>query len=134
MSDTDTPEIPVVPGNILFVLADKDGRITVSGSVPYFMLKVQPIPDGGSLVEGEGYGDTHYVKDGVITERQSNPSAISGMKITGIPNPSTITIGNELPVTVEDGEVDLEFDYPGTYAVLVQAWPYMDVTFQVTQP
>jgi hypothetical protein len=116
-----------------FVKADANGRILLFGTVPKHMLAIQPLAEGEQLVEGAGHWDTDYVKDGVVVPRPDNPATLDGMKISNVPNPSAVTIGTESPVDVQDGEVDLEFAYPGTYTVTVVSWPYQDATFTVTQ-
>lgn len=117
-----------------FVLTDSSGKIIQWGSMPYSMLALQVPPTGGSIVEGEGTSTTHYVSNGAITSRPANPSTISGMTISNVPSPSTVTISGVNPQTVTDGVVDLSFTQPGTYTVVVAAWPMLDATFSVTQP
>ena len=120
--------------NTLFSVADRDGRIQYTGSVPSSMIESQLVPEGGSLVAGLGNPNTEYVAGGVITPRPANPSMLSGMKISNVPNPSTVTIDGENPTTVTDGEVDLSFTQPGTYRIVVSSWPALDAVFEVTQP
>lgn len=116
-----------------YVIADTKGEITLSGLIPAFMVSLQPLEAGQSIVLGEGRHGVDYVLNGVITPRPANPSTISGMKISNVPNPSTVTIDGVNPQTVTDGEVDLSFTQPGTYAVVVSSWPMLDATFKVTQ-
>lgn len=117
-----------------YVEIDKSGVILLSGTVPEFMFGSQTAAPGNSIVKGKGHWDTDYVLDGVITQRPANPSTISGMKISNVPNPSTVTIDGVNPTTVTDGEVDLAFTLPGTYKVVVSSWPALDAVFEVTQP
>ena len=121
-------------GNTVFVAADSKGEIQYTGSVPEFMMDVQISPAGGSIVRGIGSPVTDYVLNGAITPRPANTATISGMTISNVPNPSTVTIAGGSPTTVTDGEVDLSFTQPGTYTVVVSSWPMLDATFQVTQP
>lgn len=115
------------------VYADSSGKITATGRVPAFMVPDQPPPDGGSVAIGKADKSLHYVTGGAIAERPANPSTLSGLRISNVPNPSTVTIDGENPYTVTDGEVDLEFTQPATYTVTVSSWPMLDATFQVTQ-
>jgi hypothetical protein len=116
-----------------YVAADSTGKIVVTGTIPQFMIAIQVPPTGGSIVEGVGDPATQYVADGAIVARPTNPSTISGMTISNVPNPSTVTIDGANPQTVTDGTVDLSFTQPATYTVVVSSWPYLDATFSVTQ-
>ena len=117
-----------------YVAADARGAIVVSGVVPRWMLDAQIPPQGGTIVIGQGRARTDYIANGAITPRPANTATISGMTISNVPNPSTVTIAGGSPTTVTDGEVDLSFTQPGTYTVVVSSWPMLDATFQVTQP
>jgi hypothetical protein len=117
-----------------YMIVDATGAIKGNGNIPAFMLAAQTPPPGGSHVLGTGDRSLHYVKDGVRTDRPANPTTLSGMKLSNVPNPSTVIIGTETAQTVTDGEVDLSFTQPGTYTVVVSSWPMLDTTFKVTQP
>ena len=117
-----------------YVIAQANGQITGTGNVPAFMVGAQTPPQGGSIVIGVANWATDYVLNGAITPRPANTATISGMTISNVPNPSTVTIAGGSPTTVTDGEVDLSFTQPGTYTVVVSSWPMLDATFQVTQP
>jgi hypothetical protein len=125
-------DIPDVPGNARFVVADASGRISLNGTVPRFMLAAQPIPDGGSLVEGAGDPETQYVANGAIVARPASSAALDGMMLTSLPVPCTLTVeGVEHACT--DNHCDLSFSHPGVYTVKVSAFPMLDATFEVTQ-
>jgi hypothetical protein len=122
-----------VQTNVPYVEADSTGKIIVTGTIPPSMIALQKPPAGGSVVEGAGNPATQYVANGAIVARPANPSTLSGMTISNVPHPSTVTIAGANPQTVTDGVVDLSFTQPGTYAVVVSAWPMLDATFSVTQ-
>lgn len=133
MSDVTASDSPLDYTQTAFALADSTGLITMIGSVPAFMISAQIPPAGGSLVLGVANLATDYVLSGVITPRPANPSTISGMTISNVPNPSTVTIAGESPTAVTDGEIELSFTQPGTYNVQVSSWPALAATFSVTQ-
>jgi hypothetical protein len=133
MSDIAASDSPLDYTQTVFAVADSTGLITMIGSVPAFMISAQTTPTGGSLVLGAANLTTDYVLNGVITPRPANPTTISGMQLSSIPNPSTVTIAGESPTTVTDGEVELSFTQPGTYDVQVSSWPALTATFSVTQ-
>lgn len=118
-----------------YIHADADGRISQTGRLPRWMLadQVAHMPEGGQMVEGAADVLKDYVKDGARAPRPENTAVLNGMKISNVPNPSAVTIGTESPIDVQDGEVDLEFTYPGTYTITVSSWPYLDAIFTVTQ-
>jgi hypothetical protein len=66
-----------------------------------------------------------------ILPRPENPTTISGYILTNLPIPSTIRIGSE-EFLVEDGELEMAFDLPGTYTINVDSFPFQDATFEVT--
>ena len=116
-----------------YVVADAVGAIQHHGRIPMFMIASQPLQDGQVSVLGTGTAATSYILDGVVTARPANTAVLDGMKISNVPNPSTVTIDGGEPATVTDGEVDLEFTQPGTYSIQVSSWPMLDATFTVTQ-
>jgi hypothetical protein len=116
-----------------YVIADARGDIVHVGAIPKFMVASQPLEPGQSIVLGVGRHGVDYVLNGVITPRPTNPSTLAGMKISNVPNPSTVTIDGVNPQAVTDGEVDLNFTQPGVYTAVVASWPMLDATFTVTQ-
>jgi hypothetical protein len=117
-----------------YVIADATGKILGNGNIPAFMLADQVLLPGGSHVLGTGDTTTQYVTNGVITARPPNPTTLSGMQLSNVPNPSSVTIDAANPQQVTDGEVELSFTQPGTYTIVVSSWPMLDATFKVTQP
>lgn len=117
-----------------FVIADTaTGKIAMSGQIPAFMIPLQVLKAGQAVFLGKGSAATSYIVAGVITLRPPNPSSISGMKISNVPNPSNVTIDGGVPSAVTDGEIDLSFEQPGNYSVRVMSWPPLDAVFTVTQ-
>jgi len=114
-------------------IADSTGRITMSALLPAFMVPIQDVPVGGSVVLGTGNWKTQYVNNGQIVDRPANTTTLSGMQLSNVPNPSSVTIGTASAETVTDGEVEISITQPGTYAVSVSSWPMLDANFTVTQ-
>lgn len=89
------------------------GAIRSSGRCHEDDLQLQDFITGTSVIEGASGPDTHYVLDGVITEKIAMPAfdktAIyvdlsDAATVTGLPNPTTATItGNEYALV--DGEL-----------------------------
>lgn len=146
---SDTPRDPTVfdtdgrdQTQVFYVLAGSDGRLHQIGKMPRWMLPAQDAiaPAGGHVLEvpedadlEQDYADSSTTP-WTVKDRPANTAAIDGMKISNVPNPSTVTIDGGEPATVTDGEVDLEFTQPGTYVIKVSSWPMLDATFTVTEP
>lgn len=139
MTDTNQsvvlPEGDAGPNNTMtpYVVADADGRIRISGRVPAFMISTQPVATGQQLVQGEATVTGNYVLNGAIAARPANPSMLSGMTISAVPAGANVSIDDGIPQVCNDGEVQLSFAYPGTYHIVVSAWPALDAVFEVTQ-
>lgn len=88
---------------------------------------------GRSWVDGRFEGGTHYVRDGAAILRPANPAVLTGLQLSGLPVPCTIRI-NGTAYPCSEAVADLQFDQPGTYAVRVEAWPYLDKEFNVENP
>jgi hypothetical protein len=116
-----------------YAVVDQTGAIQHYGRVPQFMVAMQPLASGQSVALGAGTAATSYGSNGVVVPRPANPTTISGMQLSNVPNPSTVTIAGGSPTTVTDGEVELSFTQPGTYDVQVSSWPMLDAVFSVTQ-
>jgi hypothetical protein len=115
-----------------YVVADATGKIMMWGSIPQFMIEYQTTPAGGSVVPGEGMPETHYVKDGQVLERPANPAVLDGMTLRNLPVPCVVMI-NAASHDCTDETVELSFSQPGTYPVVVSAFPALEATFMVTQ-
>lgn len=115
-----------------YVAADATGAIQFSGTIPAYMIAAQDAPAGGSIVIGNGSAATQYVSGGQIIPRPVNTATLAGMTLSNLPNPCTVTVQGTAHACT-DGSCDLEFTQPGTYSVVVSAFPMLDATFQVTQ-
>jgi hypothetical protein len=85
------------------------------------------IRDGGQI-DGSLY---YYDLIDTVLPRPDNPTTINGHILSNLPIPSTIRIGSE-EFLVEDGELEMAFDLPGTYTINVDSFPFQDATFGVT--
>lgn len=133
---SDMEEQPRDETQVPYTFHDTDGRIVQTGAMPRWMLATQEdhLPAGILAIEVESDLFRDYVLDGAAVPRPANTTVQSGMKLVNLPNPATVAINGTAPQQVTDGEVEFEFTQPGTYTVVVSAWPMLDATFQVTQP
>lgn len=81
-------------------------------------------------VEGDFWGKPIYVINGEVTNRPDNPTTVSGQTLENVPVPTTVII-NGTSYETNEPEVELGFSQPGTYAVKVVAWPYLDKEFVI---
>lgn len=87
--------------------------------------------DNPYLVEGDPDFLTDYVFQNAIHARPTNPAILNGHVLSALPAPCKITI-NKIEYDCKDVTADLDFTYPGVYAIRVSAWPYLDKDFTVT--
>lgn len=105
------------------------GEIVSSGFGPELFAQLNHPADGG-YVEGEYSRDTHYIHNGQPTPRPASPITRSGLTLNNVPTGSTLFIdGTAYPA---QGTVDLSFPLPGTYALRVECFPYLDFVDEVT--
>ena len=112
---------------------DADGRITgvMSGPPASVQATVDYLKE--PFVEGEGNLETDYVNNGMLASRPACPAVFDGRTLSGLPVPSLIKI-NEQDYPCEASTVELEFDQPGKYRVVIKAWPYLDKEFTIENP
>jgi hypothetical protein len=110
-----------------FAKIDDTGKVLFTGSIPESMLALQ----GDNIYVGDIDGQTHYVVDGVATQRPVNPAKLVGNTLTAVPAGTVVTIGNS-QYAVDDGVADLHFSYPGTYSLQLACFPYLDTSIEVT--
>lgn len=113
-----------------YTMHDAAGRVVITGFCPDGM---GPVPQDGHFMHPEG-ADLHldYVASGAIVRRPANPATLTGNTITNIPPGATVSI-NHIDYSVDDGVVELDFTFPGTYQILVNAFPYLTASFTVVK-
>ena len=112
---------------------DSTGRITGQSDFPpsieQMIKELTPDP----WVDGAWFGKPVYVLSGEVTPRPVNPVTLSGFTLNNVPVPATVKI-NDTSYETNESQVELGFNLPGTYKVLVSAWPYLDKEFQIENP
>lgn len=74
---------------------------------------------------------TKYFKDGAWHTIQENTAVLDGLVLKSLPIPCQIVIDG-VKYMCEDGFAELEFVYPNTYQIAVQADYFKDKKFTVT--
>ncbi len=84
----------------------------------------------GSVLGHHDPGE-YYILDGVPTARPVQSTILTGTTLSNLPIPCALHAGGEV-FEITDGEAELTVLLPGTYPLLVRAWPYKDWTGEVT--
>lgn len=112
--------------NIEYIEYDNSGRIVGNHNLAPELYELNK---DKQLMVGKANPDTHYIKNGQITERPIQQTKLNGLTLSNLPVPCTILI-NGTPYECESDTAELEFDQPTIYTIRVEAWPYQD--FEVT--
>lgn len=110
-----------------FAKYDARGRILFVGSVPASMVELQ----GDNVYVGDADPRRHWIDKGEVAERPDSPAVLAGSVLSQLPAPCTVWI-NGAAYLCTDTSAQLDFTYPGTYHVRVEAFPFLDATFTVT--
>ena len=89
-------------------------------------------PQGSLIIDGEWDADTYYIdiETSQAVERTTIPHAAQGMTITNLP-PNTKLVVDEDVYMVADGIADLSFEFPGTYLVHLECFPYLPTVVEI---
>ncbi len=78
--------------------------------------------------------ETWWYYGGKARKRQTCPAVLDGLTLCGVRPGSVITIEGKQYECTEGGDVELSFQYPGTYEITVTRWPYLDGRYVVENP
>ncbi|QQB36933.1 hypothetical protein I6I07_10140 [Achromobacter deleyi] len=112
---------------------DPSGRIIGVMRGPRESVEATAEATGHAFVEGEGNPDLQYVLQNAIVARPESPVVLAGKTLSGLPVPSLIRIGN-VAYPCAETVAELEFGHAGTFAVAIEAWPYLNKEFTVENP
>lgn len=73
----------------------------------------------------------YYVEDGLLRERPTQSTTLSGLTLSNLPAPCTINIQGTT-YECSSPTCTLDFTYPSTYRGFVSNWPFLDYEFEVT--
>lgn len=71
---------------------------------------------------------------GQARKRQPCPTTVKGLTLVGVRPGSMIMIEDQQYECIDGGDVELSFQFPGTYEVMVTRWPYLDGRYIVENP
>lgn len=112
----------------------QDGRFcaVVSGSTDFVVLPTLANWEG-QWAEGR-YDETWWLRGGQALRRPACPVVTVGLTLRGVRPGSNITIEGQQYPCAEGGDVELSFQFPGTYEVTVTRWPYLDGRYTIENP
>lgn len=123
----------LLPNNIAFARFDDVGRIEFVGHTSPEGYDRMLSYTAEYIVQGEANVDLDWVDGHAIVRRPENPTVLDGMTLRNLPIPCVITIDGTAHDSTDE-TAELSFSQPGTFTVVVSAFPMLDATFQVTQP
>lgn len=109
---------------------DATGRITMVASLSQATLELYQSSGMGLLLDTQADPDTQMVVNGVVQDRPANPTTLNGAVLSNVPVPAVVVI-NGASYSTNESTVELGLTM-GTYAVKVEAFPYLDKQFTVT--
>ncbi len=75
-----------------------------------------------------------WLYGGQARQRPACPVVADGLSLRGVRPDSTITIEGRQYPCADGGDVELSFQFPGTYEVTVARWPYLDGRYTIENP
>lgn len=87
----------------------------------------------GEWTWGE-FDDSFYFYGGQARKRPACPVEVDGLVLRGVRPGSTIMIEGQQYECAEGGDVELSFQYPGSYEVTVTRWPYLEGRVTIENP
>lgn len=120
--------------SVSFVVCDLAGNIIRVGSCPEFLMSAQA-GEGEIVLAGHADSSLHYidVDTGNRMDKERISPVVNGLAVSSLPIPCTV-YSEGVAYDIDDGEVTMSFDVPGTYGVLICAERMIPAAIEVTQP
>lgn len=115
-----------------FTVHDNAGRILRSGLCQEECFDMQA-QEGEFVIASQSSDETEWVSGGKVIPRPVNPATLSGAHLSSLPAPCVIAI-NGARYDCDDTTAALDFTYPSTYKIIVEAFPYLDAEFTLLVP
>lgn len=114
-----------------FIKIDENGYVVESGTMQVGNIE-NLIEAGQPYLMLQGRSGKDRVVAGVVEPIPEAPGALVGSDLTGLHNPSTVTLlspGMSLETaTITDGDVELEMIEPGNWTIKIEAPGYLTKT------
>ncbi|HLZ24587.1 MAG TPA: hypothetical protein VKQ30_20925 [Ktedonobacterales bacterium] len=114
------------------------GEITACGQVGVGFVNDWNTAGTGSFFPDYGTCDAHWFDTSVfkVTPKGNCPATLSGASLINCPVPSKLTISQnsifQQTYDVTESTVDLSFEHPGTYQLVLKSPKFLTAQFTVT--
>lgn len=93
------------------------------------------------LTDGQGAAEVdslvnyrnHYILEGKAVERPTLDAILEGSHILGVPPGAQVHIEDDT-YEADGSDIELAFEYPGTYTIRVECWPYLTWETTIENP
>ncbi|MEI2416225.1 hypothetical protein V8Z80_08575 [Orrella sp. JC864] len=135
MNGTENGAAALPPEDVLIpaTFYDGTGRILQSGWFQERVIEGLAARLGLQYVLQPADVARDYVVAEAVVARPSNPARLEGLVLVDLPAPCRIDIDGQ-EYECDDTRAELEFSVPGTFRVMVRAWPYLDKEFTIENP
>lgn len=112
----------------------KEGRFcqTVTGPEDVVITPTLAMWEGDWAVGS--FNDLWWFYGGQARQRRACPVVVDGLTLRGVRPGSVVGIEGKQYECAEGGDVELSFQFPGTYEVTVTRWPYLNGRYTVENP
>lgn len=104
----------------------------VDGGYEYVITPTLRMWDG-EYEQGE-YDDNWWHNGKMVVKRPPCPVRSDGLFLRGVLAGSTIYIEGKAYECAEGGDIELSFQFPGTYEVTISNWPYLTGSYTIENP
>ncbi len=80
------------------------------------------------------YDDAWWFDGSQACERPHCPVIVDGLTLRRVRPGSAIAIEGQQHECAEGGDVELSFQYPGTYEITITCWPDLDGSYTIENP
>ncbi len=118
-----------------YSLYDSDGRVFSVLSLQQVdqLERLVSMNGAAGYIEGVVDPETQYVQEGRVESRPPGTSMLTGSVLSGLPVPCVVSV-NRMEYPCNQSSIELEFDQPGRYRIVVRAWPQIDKEFEIENP
>lgn len=112
-----------------FTVFDEQGAIISQGWTQ--LSVVEKMMEAGNCLPVASDSLTQYVLNGQVVDKTPCPAYLDGLTLRDVPVPSRIFI-DQTVYQVTEPVVELSFNLPGVYKVMIESVPHLTVTMEVT--
>jgi hypothetical protein len=121
------------PGEAFTVYDMNTGQVLRTGSCPYGHAEIQAIRPNEGVVLGTFLHDDYFHDGQKFVVKREMLLTREGAFLRGLPIPCVVRIEGDEYVC-EDGDIELSFEYPGSYMLRFEAHGYKDCELTVQWP